>query len=211
MRCFLFLISLYLFSCLSVTAQNAAESLLDKAASAYEQNGGTEVSFTYEWLQQSQTIDEGQGQIKLQGDKWMLNMPGTLTWNDGNTQWVLSKANEEVYISEANATDAEMYNPYAYFTLHRKGYKAAIGKDTSFQGKQITSIVLSGRTIDTFKTVTLYINKEYCPVFISYQTQEGDYQGEIVVKTYQTNAQFPAATFVFDAKQYPDAEIIDMR
>jgi outer membrane lipoprotein-sorting protein len=197
---------------LSMNAQNAATQALDAAAAAYQRSGGIEAAFAFQSTKDGQLVESGQGTIRLQGGKWALTLPTGKTWNDGRTQWTLSDANDEVYISDAEADGSDIYNPSTYFSLHRKGYQAALGDTNRFQGKPVTSITLtSTNPSDTFARVILYLGAGYEPLLIRYFTASGGYEGEIVLREYKTGLRLPDKTFVFDAAQYPHAEIIDLR
>ena len=70
---------------LGADAQNAA-TLLDKAAAQYTQSNGIKAVFT---LQTSGAGggDRMEGTIQMRDDKFRLDLPGTITWLDGQTQW----------------------------------------------------------------------------------------------------------------------------
>ena len=68
-------------------AQNPV-SILDKAASAYENSNGITASFELNTRSDVQKVSESfEGTINMKGDKFTLVTPDMITWFDGTTQW----------------------------------------------------------------------------------------------------------------------------
>ena len=82
-----------------VLAQNAT-SILDKAASAYEDSNGLTAYFTMQTRSDVQKVSESfDGTVDIKGDKFVLKTPDMITWFDGTTQWSFVERNEEVNVS----------------------------------------------------------------------------------------------------------------
>ena len=81
-----------------VLAQNAT-SILDKAASAYEDSNGLTAYFTMQTRSDVQKVSESfDGTVDIKGDKFVLKTPDMITWFDGTTQWSFVERNEEVNV-----------------------------------------------------------------------------------------------------------------
>ena len=79
-----------------VLAQNAT-SILDKAASAYEDSNGLTAYFTMQTRSDVQKVSESfDGTIDIKGDKFVLKTPDMITWFDGTTQWSFVERNEDL-------------------------------------------------------------------------------------------------------------------
>ena len=77
-----------------VLAQNAT-SILDKAASAYEDSNGLTAYFTMQTRSDVQKVSESfDGTVDIKGDKFVLKTPDMITWFDGTTQWSFVERNE---------------------------------------------------------------------------------------------------------------------
>ncbi len=94
--------------CLSVQGQEA-DKVLDKTATTLKAAGNTKIGFTYEANGTSST-----GYIKLQGQKFVVNMAGRITWFDGKTMRSYIKKNEEVNVTPPTAEEVAKMNPYAF-------------------------------------------------------------------------------------------------
>ena len=91
------ILALLLGFSMGADAQNAA-TLLDKAATQYTESHGIKATFTL------RTAGEGggdqlEGTIQMRDDKFRLELPGMITWFDGQTQWSYVERNEEVNVT----------------------------------------------------------------------------------------------------------------
>lgn len=182
-------------------AQDATK-ILDKASAAMKSAGNVKVGFTMSAEGGSQV-----GYIKLSGQKFVVNMGGNVTWFDGTTMWNYVKKNEEVNVTNPTAAEVAKMNPYAFITFYKKGYTAKMGKSTSKEYE----IVLTGQGNAPFSNVVLKLNKStYMPQSIKMTSAKAG-TTTIVCNSIAKNQKFSASTFQFNKKNYPKAEIVDLR
>ena len=107
----IFLIWTALLVAVLLHAQNAT-SVLDKSAATLRAAGNVKIGFTLE-------VDGGAsaGYIKLQRQKFVVNVGGSITWFDGKTMWTYVKANEEVNVTNPSADAVAKMNPYAFLSF----------------------------------------------------------------------------------------------
>ena len=167
-----------------VLAQNAT-SILDKAASAYEDSNGLTAYFTMQTRSDVQKVSESfDGTVDIKGDKFVLKTPDMITWFDGTTQWSFVERNEEVK------------------------YK---GESTSPSGKAAHDIELVPKKKSDIVRVELQIEKfSGLPASIAVFSKNG-ISSTIRISKMKTGVNQPDSYFVFNEKDYPDAEIIDLR
>ena len=191
-------------------AQNAA-MLLDKAATQYTQSNGIKATFTL------RTAGEGggdqlEGTIQMRDDKFRLELPGMITWFDGQTQWSYVERNEEVNVTTPTAEELPFTNPALLLRTYKKGFTAVYkGESTAANGKMAYDIELTPKKKSDLTKVTLQIEKQSSqPVRIVLYTQNG-MSSTLQIKQLQTNQNQPDRFFVFNEADYPDAEVIDLR
>ena len=126
-----------------VLAQNAT-SILDKAASAYEDSNGLTAYFTMQTRSDVQKVSESfDGTIDIKGDKFVLKTPDMITWFDGTTQWSFVERNEEVNVSTPTGEELQATNPTLLLRSYEKGFTAKYkGESTSPSGKAAHDIEL---------------------------------------------------------------------
>lgn len=182
-------------------AQNATQ-LLDKSAATLRAAGNVKIGFTLEAEGGAST-----GYIKLQKQKFVINMGGSITWFDGKTMWTYVKSNEEVNVTTPSADAVAKMNPYAFLSFYKKGYTAKMGKSTTKEHE----MVLTGKQGSPFKKVVVRINKSTrYPSVITMTSSKGDVT-TIRCNSFLKNQKYTTATFQFNKKNYPNVEVIDLR
>lgn len=197
----LFILTFFL-ACISAYGQQKgkATEILDKTAAAYAQGKGIAITFS----------GTQRGTLQLQGERFHLTCGGVESWFDGKTQWSYVEANDEVTISSPTPDELQEVNPYAIFGSYKTAYKYGYRGTIILQGKSVHQVVLNPRKESSVKVITLFITPQYVPQRIALLMQNGERQ-IIDITSYQTDKSYTAATFRFDKKQHPQAEVIDLR
>lgn len=205
-----------LMACLPLfaTAQQAqAKSVLDKTAAAFRKAGGIEARFVLKSMAEGVALDSRQGSIRLKGEKFVWKTPEVATWFDGKTQWTYLMHSEEVNVSTPTQEELQQINPYSFLYLYRNGYSYTMGSTSSFGGKPVYEIILTAQKQQQEPArIVLRVTKEgYRPLYIAMYQRGGRAFNEILVTDYRTGQRYDDHLFAFDRKQYPNAEIIDLR
>lgn len=193
-------------------AQNAA-SILDKAASAYENSNGMSASFTLNTRSDVQKVSESfEGTIHMKGDKFTLVTPDIITWFDGTTQWAYVERNEEVNVSTPTGDELQFTNPALLLRMYKKGFTPKyLGESTASNGKAAYDIELTPKKKGDITRVELQIEKfSGFPVSIKVEAKNG-VSNTIYISNLKTGVNQPDGFFVFKESDYPDAEVIDLR
>lgn len=185
-----------------MTYAQTATQLLDKSAATLKAAGDVKIDFTMEVEGGSST-----GYIKLQRQKFVVNLGGTITWFDGKTMWTYVKANEEVNITTPSSDTVAKMNPYAFLSFYKKGYIAKMGKSTAKENE----VILTGKKGSTYKKVVVRINKSTRYPSVITMTSSKDAVTTIRCNSILKNQKYKESTFQFNKKNYPDAEIVDLR
>lgn len=194
------------------SAQNAT-TILDKAATTYENANGIEANFTLHTYSDVQNTGESmEGMIRMKGDKFTLTTPDALIWFDGTTQWVYVKRNEEVNVSNPSGEELQFTNPTLLLRNYKKDYKAAYkGESTATNGKAAYDIELTPKKKGDIEKVNMQIEKyASLPASITITTTKG-IQTAIYINKLSVGQNQPDASFRFNEADYPDADIVDLR
>lgn len=212
MKSILFSILIALFT-LPVFAQQQAQAkaVLDKTATLFNTAGGVKASFSVQVSSKGRLLGETTGVIQLKGDKFLFKTADVITWFDGTTQWSYLTESEEVNVSNPTPAELQRMNPYALLSLYHKGYSYKMGSAKQYRGKSVDEVILTATNKkEDLSRIALYVTKEGQPVGIIVESRNGD-KSEIVVTSYQSGQKYADAVFVFNKKQYPRAEVIDLR
>ena len=215
MRKYIFsiLIALLTLPVIAQQQQSQAKVVLDKTAEVFRKAGGIKADFTVKSFSKGNFSGEGSGTIQLKGDKFLLKTPESITWFDGKTQWSYLTGSDEVNISTPTPEELQTLNPYMMLSIYQKGFSYKLGAIDHFRGTPVYQIILTStdRKQD-LACIIVYITKDtYQPLFILLQQRGNKNRSEITITNYKTGLDYTDSTFVFDKKQYPQAEIIDLR
>lgn len=206
------LILICLLSSLGGHAQKdpQARKILDATASVLQKQGGFQIKFTATTFQKGQEQGRLSGTMQIKGKKFRLSTPDMTTWFDGKTQWSYLKANEEVNVSNPTDEELQTLNPYAFIALYKKGYDYTM-KPTTTYGKAAYEIKLKAEN-KAQQLQTLLLDVEQATQMpLCVRIYDGQHWVRIAIDSFTARQKFNDEVFRFNAKDYPKAEIIDMR
>ena len=177
-----------------------AKKILDKTAAALNAQGGASANFTM----QSDGVGSTSGTIAIKGNKFRATTPEASTWYNGTTQWTYMKKTEEVNVSNPDERQQSQLNPYKFITMYKSGYRLGV-KDVSGGWEVHLKALNMGRSI---QEMYINVNQQYLPTKV--RIREGKKWSTITISNFRAGNQSDD-TFTFPAKDYPDAEIIDLR
>lgn len=188
--------------------QSEAKEVLDRAAEAFRKGGGVRLAF-------SVRAPEGNsnGTIRLKGAKFRLDTEGMTTWFDGRTQWSYLASSDEVNISEPTPEELESINPYAWLSLYNHDYKLKLSQTGNASDQTTYKVVMTATRRDQdMQCIIVYIEKgTFRPLKLS-MVQRGSKEAVVVlINSYRAGEKYDDSLFVFNKKDYPTAEIVDLR
>ena len=215
MRKYIFsvLIALLSLPVIAQQQQSQAKVVLEKTAEAFKKAGGVRADFTLKAVNDGHLEGRENGIIQLKGEKFMLKTSETTTWFDGKTQWSYMVRNDEVNVSNPTQEELQQINPYTFLYMYQKGFSYKLGTTKTFRGKAVWEVILTAKDKkQELERITLFVTKDtYEPLYILLQQRGQQTRNEITVTSYQTRQNYADSVFAFDRKQYPGAEIIDLR
>lgn len=195
------LVFIALLAAIGIYAQNAAQArkILDKTAAVIGRKGGASANFSI-----SGKYGALSGTISIKGNKFNARTPQAIIWYDGKTQWTYMKNSQEVNISTPTEAQQQSMNPYKFINIYKNGFK--LGMKNVSGGWQIHLYATNQKR--TIKEMYITISKNYLPQTIKMRQSNG--WSTIKVSNFKAK-NLSDATFKFNAKDYPHAEIIDLR
>lgn len=207
------LIALLSLPVIAQQQQSQAKAVLDKTAEAFRKAGGVKADFTVKAVTNGLAEGAESGSIQLKGEKFVLKTSDIVTWFDGKTQWSYVAKNDEVNVSNPTQEELQQINPYTFLYMYQKGFSYKLGAARTFSGKAVWEVILTAKDKkQELERIVLYVTKDaYEPLYILLQQRGQQTRNEITVTDYQTRQNYSDRIFTFDRKQYPNAEIIDLR
>ncbi len=177
----------------------SAKQVLDKTAGIISNKNGVTASFNIS----SQQYGKTSGTISIKGRKFHANTKEAKVWFDGKTQWTYVKQNDEVNVNTPTAADLQAINPYNFIYMYKQGYTATMTKNGQ---NFVVTLKAKGKSIQ--EMVITISQKSYVPSQI--RMLQNKQWTTIHVNGFK-QANLAESTFRFNPKQYPNAEIIDLR
>ncbi|MDR1406639.1 MAG: hypothetical protein LBJ23_01160 [Tannerella sp.] len=206
-------IGLYLLAVATAVHAQKAESILDKAAAAYENTNGITVSLAAHIRAERQGDSESfEAVIDMKGDKFRLIAPDMRTWFDGKTLWTYMVRANEVNISEPSGDELQTLNPIILLRQYGKDFNLSYaGESTSDLGKMADDVKLVAKRNHDIAEADLQIDRATSlPVRISV-LMRNDVRNTIRIASMKTGVNQPETTFTFNAAEYPGVLEVDLR
>lgn len=184
----------------ATTSAQTARTVLDKAAAAITAKEGVKANF-----RTSGGYGNTSGTIAIKGQKFHATTPQATIWFDGKTQWTYMKNNDEVNVSTPTEAQLQAINPYNFINLYKKGYASTLNKTGKDYVVHLTATSKERKIKELFITID---KKTYHP------TQVKLLQGKkwsIFDISDLKKQRIPDSQFRFNAKDFPTAEVIDLR
>lgn len=197
------LVSFMLLFALCGNAQNAtqAKAVLDKAASIVGHQGGASADFKIASAKYGNTT----GTIYIKGNKFHARTPQAVVWYNGKTQWTYMKNTNEVNVSTPSEAQKMSMNPYTFITMYKNGYN--LGVKTLGSRYQVHLTAQNQKR--SVQEMYIMVNaKSYVPTEV--KMRQGKTWTTIAISNFKAKNQSDGL-FVFRSKDYPSAEVVDLR
>lgn len=199
MKKLLFIVSLLGIATL-LYAQDTRK-ILDKTASAINQKNGMKASFSVA----GGTYNGMSGTIAVKGKKFQITTPQMIVWFNGSVMWTYVKSNEEVNVTHPNEAQLNRINPYTFVTMYRSSYKLSHEKKGNNYIAHLQAQAKNSRISEAYITINA---TSYLPSVV--KICEKGVWSTIQLSKVQ-GAKLSDSVFQFNAKEHPNAEIIDLR
>jgi len=178
-----------------------AKQVLDKASAVLSNKGGVSANFTVTSGQYGST----NGSISVKGRKFHAAIPAATVWFDGKTQWTYIKRNNEVNVNTPTEAELQAINPYNFINMYRSGYSLTMKTVGSNYEVHLTATSKSRKVSEMYVTVskTGYVLSQV-------RMKQGSKWSTFKVSNFK-KANLSDATFRFNSKDFPSAEVIDLR
>lgn len=178
-----------------------AKAVLDKVAAVVSNKGGVSANFSIS----SNQYGNASGTIAIKGRKFKTSTQSSTVWFDGKTQWTYMKRSNEVNVNTPTEGELQAINPYNFINKYRSGFTFQMKTIGNNHQIHLTSTSKTRQIQEMYITVN---KSSYVPSQI--KMRQGSTWSTIIIRNFK-KANIGDATFKFNPKDYPEAEIIDLR
>lgn len=185
----------------SSQATSQAMSILDKTAAVVGRKGGAQANFVIS----SAKLGSQSGTIAIKGNMFHARTAKAVVWYNGKTQWSYLKLTNEVNISTPTEAKRMSMNPYTFLSMYKNGYDISMTKSGSNYIVHMTAQNKKRSVQEAYITIS---KKSYTPSAV--KMRQGNDWTTISISGFKATNQ-PDSKFSFNSKDFPKAEIIDLR
>ena len=178
-----------------------ARAILDKTSKVIGHKSGVSAAFTLN----NPTTGNVSGTIAVKGGKFNARTPQAIVWFNGKTQWTYMKNNNEVNISTPTQAQQQMMNPYTFINVYKTGYKMS---STKAGGSYEVHLVAQNQKRSIQEMYVTVNSKTYVPSRVKMKHNGRWYT--VTISNFSAK-KLPDSLFTFNSKDYPSAEVIDLR
>lgn len=185
-------------------AGDGSQQILDRAAAVF--NGSKSLKATFTTGADGSTLS---GTITLQGDKFRISSREYSTWYDGKTQWTYLASSNEVNVTEPTPDELTQMNPFIIVSTLRKAYNSTKLKSPAGTSK-VRLTPKDPRHADIRSAEITFNDKTSLPTHIILDMAAGS-KVDIKINSTTKGNILPLSTFIFNKKEFPGVEVIDLR
>ena len=190
-----------------------AKKILDAVSAKFKTFKGVEAKFQLK-------IENGAGKnlgtkvgtVFMKGNKYRVSVTGQEIFCDGSNVSTFDKSANEVTITKVDPTANTLTPQKIFSNFYDKDFLYKLNQETTIGGKKIQELELT--PIDKSKPyfkILVFVDKNTQIIHSTKVFEKAGNRITYSVLSINTSAPINDAQFVFDAKNYPGAEVVDLR
>jgi outer membrane lipoprotein-sorting protein len=186
---------------ISVAHAQSAKEVLDKCAASVSAKDGVRADFAMSSAQ----YGNASGSIAVKGQMFCAQTNLATMWFDGKTLWTYMAKNDEVNVTTPTTERLQTLNPYNFINLYKQGFKYTMTKADKTFNVHLTAKDKNRNVQEMFISVD---KSTYHPTEVKI-LQKQKWTTFTISNLKVTNLSDDA--FRFNSKDFPSAEVIDLR
>jgi len=199
-------ISSLLFLTVVIAQAQEATALLNEVSNKVKSYDNISINFKYTLTNTKENIKQDtQGDITMQGEKYLLNMMGITRIFNGATIYTINPEDEEVTISDYNEQEDVNISASKLLTFYEDGYSNKMDVVQTVKGRKIQYVKLI--PIDSnaeIKDILLGIDLQTKHIYKLIQTDSYGTQYTITVTSFKANQVISEILFNFDEDKFKE-------
>lgn len=207
---FLLLLLTLPFSIFNASAQDdkKAATILDAMSKRYQALSSYKVTFTYA----AAGGRPAKGEATVKGEKFRLKMADQEILNDGKVMATFLKESNEVTLQDYDSEEIGDLSPTRIYLAYKKGYKNTFIGETKANGRTYENIRMTpSKANSQVSRIELMIDKEDKSIKGWKIFAKGSETTNFEVTDFKVNPAVNEGEFAFASKNFPGAEVVDLR
>jgi outer membrane lipoprotein carrier protein len=199
--------------CANTFAQDKkAEAILDAMSKKYKATQSYNANFSYGVENATNKVVKFlTGNVTVKGNKFKLKTAGQEIFNNGKEMFTFVKETNEVNITDPADSD-EDFSPTKIYNIYKKGYKYQFKEEKKEAGQTYETVELTPSTAkNNVAKIQITVNKQDKSIKNWKVWDKAGKKTLFRIDKFVPNVSATDASFIFDKKNYPGVEVIDLR
>src|SRR5436190_18093459 len=187
----------------------AAKKILDAVSAKFKTFKSVQSKFTLKIENSSNKVMGNKtGTVYMKGTKYRIKVSDQDIYCDGSNVWTVDPASKEVTINKLDASNNTITPQKLFTNFYDKDFLYKLNSDAKgIQEIELTPIDKS----KLFHKVIVFINKATQTIVLTKIFEKAGNRYTYTVSGMDTKSNIDDATFVFNLKNYPGMEVVDLR
>ena len=190
-----------------------AKRVLDNVSAKFKSYKAVQASFTYTVENaDGKLISTKKGMVYMKGTKYRVSFVGQEIFCDGSTVWTYDKSSNEVTITKLDISTTTITPQKLFTDFYDKDFLYRLNGERKVGGRALQEIEMTPNDkTKTFHKVYLMIDKNAKTIYSTKVLEKAGNRYSYTVNTLNGKANIPDSKFIFDKKDYPGVEEVDLR
>jgi outer membrane lipoprotein carrier protein len=190
-----------------------AKKVLDAVSAKFKTYKAVQSTFTYKVENSAgKAISTKKGTVYMKGTRYRVSFVGQEIFSDGNNVWTYDKSANEVTITKLEASNNTLTPQKLFTNFYDKDFLYKMNGEKKQSGKTFQEIEMTPNDkTRTFHKVYLLVDKKAKTIYSTRVLEKGGNRYLYTVNTMNGNANIPDSKFIFNKKDYPGVEEVDLR
>jgi outer membrane lipoprotein carrier protein len=190
-----------------------AKKVLDAVSAKFQSYKAVQASFTYKVENAGgKTISSKKGTVFMKGTKYRVSFVGQEIFCDGNNVWTYDKSSNEVTITKLDVSSNTLTPQKLFTNFYDKDFLYKLNGEKKVGGKVMQEIEMTPNDkTKPFHKVYLTIDKNAKTIYSTRVLEKAGNRYSYTVNVLNGNANIPDSKFVFNKKDFPGVEEVDLR
>jgi len=201
-----FIMTLFFVNVMVAQNDEASKSTLDQASATMRAYNNISMDFDYVLDNKAEDVkQEMSGDLILEGEKYLVNLFGSIQIFDGSKTYTIIPENEEVNINDADVDQDNAFTPSKFYSFYQSGYTYTMDELKEVNGKKVQFVKLT--PIDTnseISSIRVGIDTKTNHIYQIIEIGTNQTRTILTAKNIKTNQQIDPSVFAFDEKKYED-------
>jgi outer membrane lipoprotein-sorting protein len=152
------------------------------------------------------------GIVYMRGSKYRVNISGQQIYSDGENIWTYDKSANEVQLTKFDPSSNTITPQKMFTNFYDKDFLYKLNGEKKEGNKMVQEIELT--PVDKTKTffkVLVNVDKATKNIISSKVFEKNGDRYIYTINSMKPNTNLPDSLFTFDAKKYPNVEVVDLR